>query len=200
MTSGRIEYLDLFRAVSGHGDRLIGGDITKFVESVSSRHTLTGRFAWAVPSSQALDVIARHSPIVEMGAGTGYWAHLLRERGVDVIAYDKCVPGTNGKANSWHKTATTYTDVRLGTPGVLKRHPDRTLFLCWPPYAEQMAYESVRIWKGETLIYIGEESGGCTANDRFFKYVGRHFREVCSVAIPHWWTVHDSLQIYERIA
>jgi hypothetical protein len=37
----------------------------------------------------ALAAIARYAPIVEMGAGTGYWARCLRERGIDAVAYDE---------------------------------------------------------------------------------------------------------------
>lgn len=31
-------------------------------------------------------------PVVEMGAGTGYWAALLQQRGVDVVALDRHPP------------------------------------------------------------------------------------------------------------
>ena len=44
--------------------------------------------AFAVPSGAALDLIARHAPIVEMGAGTGFWVSLLRSRGLDATAFD----------------------------------------------------------------------------------------------------------------
>ena len=33
-----------------------------------------------------------HSPLVEVGAGTGYWAALLRGRGARVFAYDRDPP------------------------------------------------------------------------------------------------------------
>ena len=49
-------------------------------EELDERPGLVQRFSWAVPSDDALDVIARYAPIVEMGAGSGYWAHLMRER------------------------------------------------------------------------------------------------------------------------
>ncbi|GJP35479.1 hypothetical protein CLOM_g19996 [Closterium sp. NIES-68] len=48
-------------------------------------------YAWAVPTEAALAAIksaAGEEGIVEVGAGTGYWAALLRRRGVDVAAYD----------------------------------------------------------------------------------------------------------------
>ena len=42
----------------------------------------------AVPSAQLLKALAKLGPIVEVGAGSGYWSAMLHERGVDTIAYD----------------------------------------------------------------------------------------------------------------
>jgi hypothetical protein len=48
--------------------------------------------AFAVPSEGALSLLAQHAPIIEMGAGTGYWVHLLQARGVDACAFDARPP------------------------------------------------------------------------------------------------------------
>eukprot|EP00897_Mesotaenium_endlicherianum_P009382 jgi/Mesen1/8472/ME000478S07970 len=60
-------------------------------------------YSWAVPTGEAIDAIVKSAPggVLEIGAGTGYWAHLLRQRGVQVAAYDLQPldgdnPGTNG--------------------------------------------------------------------------------------------------------
>lgn len=45
-------------------------------------------FSWAIPTEEALDVLARYAPLVEGGPGTGYWAALLQARGVEAVAYD----------------------------------------------------------------------------------------------------------------
>ena len=50
-----------------------------------------------------LQAIQRNSPfgLVELGAGTGYWAALLRKMDVDVIAYDLRPPGAgNTRTNN----------------------------------------------------------------------------------------------------
>lgn len=61
-----------------------GGDID------GMRSQLVTRYGFAVPSDEALTAIERCSPrgVVELGAGTGYWAFLLQQRGVDVVAFD----------------------------------------------------------------------------------------------------------------
>ena len=45
-------------------------------------------YAFAVPNAEALAVLRQHSPLVEWGAGTGYWAALLQRAGADVVALD----------------------------------------------------------------------------------------------------------------
>lgn len=45
--------------------------------------------SWAIPSPPVLELIStRAESIIEVGAGTGYWAALLADRGCDVLAVD----------------------------------------------------------------------------------------------------------------
>jgi hypothetical protein len=48
-------------------------------------------YSWGIPTNEALDAVSNASPagVIEVGAGTGYWAMLLQNRGVDIIAYDR---------------------------------------------------------------------------------------------------------------
>lgn len=94
------------------------------------------KFAWAVPSEDALEMLAKHGPIVEIGAGTGYWAALLASRGVDIVCYDGDPP-VPGAINHWHEEDGVYYPVHTGGPEMAAKHADRTLFLCWPPYAPE---------------------------------------------------------------
>lgn len=52
-------------------------------------------YAFAVPTTKAIAVLKRHCPMVEVGAGTGYWASLVREAGGDITALD-CQPTDSG--------------------------------------------------------------------------------------------------------
>src|SRR5262249_5941606 len=82
----------------------------------------------------ALHAVAGVGPIVEMGAGTGYWTALLRRRGVDVVAYDRA-PGVGC---SWNGDGAggpvLHTRGLVGEPEALARHPRRSLLLVWPPH------------------------------------------------------------------
>jgi hypothetical protein len=134
-------------------------------------HPTQHAFSFAVPCVAALDCIAQlKMGLVEMGAGTGYWAALLRERGVDIVAYDRAPPTapdpTNGKTQNLFFNA-TFTDVLKGDESELAKHADRALFLCWPVAkveTKEMGMEGavpwdarcLDTWQGDTLIHVGE--------------------------------------------
>ena len=42
----------------------------------------------SVPSAQVLKSLAKLGPMIEVGAGSGYWCAMLAERRVDIVAYD----------------------------------------------------------------------------------------------------------------
>ncbi|CAB9526688.1 unknown protein [Seminavis robusta] len=87
------------------------------------------KYAWAVPDERALRICAHFAPLVEMGAGAGYWARLLRERGVAITAYDKDVD-VNCKAAG--VSARPFTKVEKGGPETLALFPNATLLLIYP--------------------------------------------------------------------
>lgn len=166
-----------------------------FLGQYLRRDTLVKRYSWAIPGGSALEKIASYSPIVEMGAGSGYWAYLLRGLGVDVVAYDK--------GDAWHpdlkgKNPPRWTKVLEGTPESLRNHSDRTLLLVWPPYAEPMAYECLIHYGGNRIIYVGEGSGGCTADDQFHERLEDRWERVEGVSVPQWDGIHDHMEVWER--
>ena len=74
---------------------------TVTTSSADDEFGLVHLFSWAIPSDEALDTIARYAPIVEVGAGTGYWAKLLEDRGVDIAASDRLAEGGHWKGVRW---------------------------------------------------------------------------------------------------
>lgn len=159
------------------------------------------KYAWAIPNQAALDALERYAPIVEMGAGNGYWAYCMRNKGIDVVAYDAIVGErfvtlddsitTLGAGPGW-------TEVLTGGPEDLLGHSDRTLFLCWPSHDHPMATFSLEHYKGNTLIYIGESRGGCTGDDAFHWMLENEWEEMQKIRIPTWPHINDAMVIYRR--
>lgn len=177
------------------------GLMTKVVEM---RDDLVMKYSWAIPTEEALRTIAELSPIVEMGAGAGYWAHMLRKMGADVIAYDRAPPNSSksivSACNPWHVGAKPHTRVLHGTPEILRKHSDRTLLLCWPPLGS-MAKQCLKHWSGQHLVYVGDvddESVSMNANEEFWDVLRNDFLLDMVVQIPQWLQIHDMLTVWRR--
>lgn len=172
------------------GDSIIG---------FQARDVLTKRFAWAVPTEEALAAIVKLSPIVEVGAGSGYWAKLLRERGAKVAPYDKePYPILNMRVH--RQVSYSHFPIAKGDPErALRDHPKRTLFISWPTYQSDWAARALDLHRGEHLVYIGEGYGGCTGNDRFHENLMAFYEEIQVVEIPRWFGLHDRLYVYRRL-
>jgi hypothetical protein len=96
---------------------------------------LTHTFAFGVPCEAALEAIERWSPrgVLEMGAGSGYWAGLLRARGVAVDAFDGWPPGASN-GNAFFRRS--MSPVAQGGPEAaalaVGTSEERVLLLVWP--------------------------------------------------------------------
>jgi len=162
------------------------------------RRELASLFCWGVPNERALEVMAAHAPLVECGAGMGYWSALLRARGVDVLAFDAAPPGTS--SNDYHRSPRTpWTAVEAEDSAIAaRRHGDRTLFLCWPPFDDdRSSYAVLRAYHGDKLIFVGE---GATGSVRFHRELALNWTLEEEVRLPNWPQLRDTLMVYRRNA
>ena len=186
-------------------------------------------FAHAVPSAEALDAVAAlDTPVVEIGAGTGYWAALLEQRGVDVVALDATPPtrlvGNKSEDDAKNKYFdATFREVLRGEPADLAAHGDRALMICWPYLRDEgrgkWDVTCLDHWKGRALVHVGEWNArdggdgeswprGCaspatpegqTTSLEFQQRVEREFRLVTRVRLPNWPFCRDDLTVWERV-
>lgn len=153
------------------------------------REEMIRTYSSAIPDDAALDLLAEQAPLVELGAGGGYWAALLRSRGVQIDAFD-LEPG----GNEWFNRS--WTDVRVGDTDVLERHPAPTLLLVWPAHETRLGSRALAAFRGTTLAYIGEPGGDVDPD--FDRMLEAHWRTRLEVRIPAWPTHADTLAIMER--
>lgn len=192
-------------------------------EDPQARATLVTRFAFAVPVEEALDVIRLAAPdgLVEIGAGTGYWARLLSERGVVVSAFDPAPAGSS--ENQWFANSVAWFDVQRMDHTVVDDFGRSTLLLVWPTLDEEWAADAIGRFAaagGQTVVHVGEPSGGRTGDDAFHALLGETdrcwacayevhdracvcgvvplFRCVETVEIPQWSGFHDEVRVYRR--
>ena len=152
---------------------------------LEQRYDLVHRFAWAVPCSTnlyAVKAFCGGRRIIEIGAGTGYWASLLQAIGQQVTAVDI------------QPDAHVYTEV-LAADGhdylSCNKHDDAVLMCCWPRSMESW----LNAYRGQALIWIGEEEG-CTDyidedEDTSWQMVQHHL-------VPQWLGIRDMMKFYQR--
>lgn len=176
-------YLEEYEKYKNYDDLLSG----EFPIGKTPRGVLVYKYSFAVPNQEALDIIASFSPIVEIGAGGGYWASLLRKMGVAIKAFDDFSDKGKRKQRNW-------TEVKQGDEKVIDNFPDHALFICWPYCAGHF----LERYKGETVIYIGEPAYGCCAEPEFFEELDKKFKLVKEVEIPKWNDIGDTMLVYRR--
>lgn len=167
-------------------------------EYVMTRDRLVSSYAWSIPTPSDLEwlkTVVDGKSVVEVGAGTGYWAWQLAQVGVDVAGFD-AKPGEENTfcgSRQFHR-------VERGGPEAAAEFADRALFLCWPPYATSMAADVLAAYRGDLLIYAGEGVGGCCGDDDFHELVGKEWEEVSS-APGHatFGGIHCWLTAYRRV-
>lgn len=190
-------YLAEFEECHGDSFRYRNATGTAFRDN---RSLLVKQYSWAVPDERAVKLIASLGPIVEIGAGNGYWASLIASVGGDILAFDE-----RPYDNQW--CMGSYHPIAVGGPKAAGERPGRVLFLCWPPYDTSFADECLRRYVeagGNTLVYIGEGSGGCTGDDAFHDRIqelcdSEGWDQIDCVRLPQWEGIHDYLFVYRKL-
>jgi hypothetical protein len=192
LPAGENPYLELFRG-------LMMSRPSPLLDLAERRRELASLFSWAIPTDAALELLAKYAPLVECGAGMGYWLALLRARGVDAIGYDVSRPG---RSNAFHKRARRpWSPIQPGSSVTAARqHRERSLVLCWPPYADDAAsYAALRAYRGGVVIHIGERDGA-TGSVRFHRELELNWTLVEELELPHWPRLEDRVMVYRRNA
>ena len=166
---------------------------------------LREKYAYSAPSPKILQLIAEHSPLIEMGAGNGYLTSLLRAMGADIVALD-AFPVEEG--HNWFfntnvfglptRKGSSWTAVSKGNAVSLEEYADRVLLLCWPP-KNAMAAESLTHFKGHQIILIANKS--CCADAKFYDLLDKNWNLQLEVKTDSWVMCHiEVMEIYSRNA
>lgn len=157
----------------------------------TARRPLCQKYSFAIPDSEAIRILVSLSPIVELGAGTGYWAHLIRKYGGKIEAYDS----REGK----YGFKKPHFPVRDGNETVLEKYsPEWSLFLCWPCFDSPFANNALKAFQGDRVCYVGETKHGCTGDALFHDRLDQCWQVETHHWIPQWPGIHDQLFVYRR--
>lgn len=205
-------YWDLLSPfVSEHDGRRVvnGGNPEGSARLAYAQMQLQAIYAYAIPSPETIEWVSTFCagrPLVELGAGRGYWAAQLAHAGIDVKAYDSEPPdkvdnvsfARGGRQDVWHEVG-GLDDFERDKADL----SDYVLFLCWPPgWGNTMASEALAAFEkdgGSRLVFIGEPKGGMTGDDAFFDALSSGWRlESEDPRFVSWWNLSDVAQGWVR--
>lgn len=199
-------------SVSEHeGRRVIdGGQPGGSARLAYAEMLLQSVYAYAVPSPETLEWVAAFCagrPVIELGAGRGYWADQLSRCGVAVDAFDSeppdqvensSFPRAAGQPDVWHPVQHCGDDL-----GCIADRADHVLLMVWPPgWGNPMASRALAEFErssGDRMIFIGEPRGGMNATDAFFDALSARWKiESQDAQFVSWWNVSDVAQGWIR--
>lgn len=197
-------------AVDAAGDRRVinAGNSKGSARLGFAQTVLQSMYAYAVPSPETLDWVAEFSAgrtVFELGAGRGYWAKLLDERGVSMRAFDSEPPDTT--PNAAFPGAAGQRDVWFPVEGPDQfesdLHGESVLLMCWPPgWGNAMASSALELFErrgGHRLIFMGEPRGGKTGDEAFFERLSENWvAETQDTQYVSWWNLSDVAQGWIR--
>ena len=151
--------------------------------------------SWALPPTieqlhELRDIIGDQR-MLEIGAGSGLWAALLRCVGCNIIVTD-----------SKSEPTCEYIDVeKLTSREALEKYGADVgcLFVSWGRgYPTE---EEFKFFKGNLVISIGESGDGCTSSGYIDELdEDQSWQLLKIIDIPQWRGIWDTLIIYQRIA
>lgn len=160
------------------------------------RSPFVERYSWGIPNVEGWDLIfeaVRGKSCLEIGAGSGFLA-----QSITANAQPNKYVATD--ARQGHTFTESYFDIlKMDHNKALDAYPSaEVLIINWPTYDAPWAFEALQRFTGNTLIYIGEHSGGCTADDQFFEELEEKWEEEECRPCVQWWGINDFVFIYKR--
>ncbi|AYV85559.1 MAG: hypothetical protein Satyrvirus23_2 [Satyrvirus sp.] len=145
----------------------------------AERRVFVNKYSWAIPDEKAINEIVQYvngEKCLEVGAGNGLWAYLLRSKGLNIITTDIKNPGI------------FVENEILDADSAMKKYSTvDILFSCWGAY-------DIDFFTGNKIIFIGEEDGCTTFAPPIDKW-----SLVKRVDIAQWPGMNDYLGFYEKI-
>jgi hypothetical protein len=167
----------------------MGGDILSFVLEYSR-----SKIGYAIPMPDTLSYLLSFfegKKVLEVGAGRGWFASLIQKFGNPTSYVATDVKGIQGKVVEMRHTM------------ALETHGDaEVLVLLWPPYEDPMAFEALKAFKGDYVLYCGEGHSGCTADDGFHDLLEQEWKliyEKDSFRFPErCFGLNDTFSLFRR--
>ncbi len=161
-----------------------------------------------LPTDEAIQTVSDYSPLVDVAAGNGYWAHVITENGGDCIATDLNAPravdsppetitfDADGERLPFEKTV--WAAVREADHTVVTEYPNRDVLLCHPPVQEWTEELLSRMEPSQRLVLVAEWYPGADATPLFFHTLNTKWTLCDEFPVYNWKTTHAHGYVFEK--
>jgi len=169
------------------------------------RNRYTKNFAWVYITMELLDQIVKFvgkCKILEVAGGNGLLGSLLLSLGCHITITDLFTGGYINISTSYkdkRRRFSPYIEEISGPNAVMKYQDANVLLLCWPPQ-DNMAYNCLKLFRGNKVVFIGEYDGyevSLNGDASFFSLLKKEWN-VEKIIITNWYGIHDELFLYSR--
>jgi hypothetical protein len=160
------------------------------------RRLFKSQWGFSIPCAEAINALYSLSPLVELGAGSGYWTALMRAAGADMVATDKVSEGSPG----YNLTAGLHCQIEpLGGLPAVRTYGSRNVFCSWPSEGDDWCAEAAAAMQpGRYLGLISKGRGGNIGSDALFDLLDEEFAPKGHIAIPQFPGSADVLTFHQR--
>ena len=149
---------------------------------------------WSFPEPNAILAaikFAAGAPIVEVGSGHGFTAHVFGLAGQRVIATDSFKGYTSKKGRGFVKV------YNVSNVKAVSHYNPKVLMMIWPPNDNPMARDALAAFKGDRLI-LGGEWRGCTGDTQFFDILDAEWTCINAIRLPGPQGIKDFMRFMTR--
>jgi hypothetical protein len=165
------------------------------------RQAYVEQWSWGYrPTKEGFVQIAKFisrtgAPALEIGSGSGLWGELYYRLCLEHMPTAQ--PWICTDPNKWQDTFSGIHrfDAKQAVAHFTKC---QTLIFIWPDNGAPYAYEALKVFKGNQMIYVGENSRGCTADKQFHTLVATEWVLTGEVPIVRWIGVRDKCLLFVR--
>lgn len=95
---------------------------------------------------------------LEVCGGLGFISYLLASNGIDIVCTDKMVSHHQSWQSTW------YPVIKMDAVEAVQTYRRDCLICSWAPLYSTFLWDCIKEFKGDKMIIIGENQGGCTGN------------------------------------
>jgi hypothetical protein len=168
-----------------------------------------------IPTDEAVDTLSELQPILEVGAGSGYWAYVLENAGVDIVATDPYPVDVSreylsGECETISRSGPRsveleggapklpWTEIKIADHTVIQECSGKTVMSCHPPADSDWNKEMLDlIDSGQQFVFVGGWYPSPDATPFFFDEL-KEWELLDMFPVYDWRTMHAHGYVFQK--